>query len=107
MKHLVQGGHAGHVDPVDVDVDAGPPEERHDGLAVSLLGGCGLVCLVCLVWSAWCGMECGVVCCSIKSINPTNTADCVCGTLWTKAYKNFALILNTKCVGKLRQAKTH
>ena len=33
----MQGGHAGHVDPVHVDVDAGPPQQRHDGVPVALL----------------------------------------------------------------------
>ena len=33
----MQGSHAGHVDPVDVDVDAGPPKHGDDGFSVGLL----------------------------------------------------------------------
>ena len=36
-KYLVERSHAGHVDPVDVDVDAGSAQHRHDGLPVRLL----------------------------------------------------------------------
>ena len=33
----MEGGHAGHIDPVHVDVDTDPPQHGHDGLAVALL----------------------------------------------------------------------
>ena len=35
--HLVDGRHARHVDPVDVDVHADPPQHPDDGLPVALL----------------------------------------------------------------------
>ena len=36
-KYLVERSHAGHVDPVDVDVDTGPPQQGHDRHPVALL----------------------------------------------------------------------
>ena len=35
--HLVDGGHARHVDPVDVDVHADPPQHPNDRLPVAFL----------------------------------------------------------------------
>ena len=37
IKYLVERSHAGHVDPVDVDVDTGPPQQGHDRHPVALL----------------------------------------------------------------------
>ena len=34
---LVQRRHPGHVDPVQVNVHAGPPQHVHDGVAIALL----------------------------------------------------------------------
>ena len=36
-EHLVECSHASHVYPVDVDVDAGPSQQRHDCHPVALL----------------------------------------------------------------------
>ena len=37
FSNLVESGHAGHVDPVDVDVHGGAAQHAHDHFAVALL----------------------------------------------------------------------